>query len=350
MTHLRSTLLVLGLAAAVSAQAPTVQISIGVRETGASGGVFTNIGDNGGATGGIEFINRDGQTLVLDGTWQQFTFNLATDPITSFAGSTANGILDGGFGTLEHIRILNSQGILDPISIWVDDVADTITPAGGSPTTTTFGTFQGYADGAEVMFQEPSFSGSTAGFLQTGSTSEIDNYTASRTASYAFNFQFINLQPTNWVRLTTFNTINQGNPMVRFDQNSVVTFWLRGGVGQENLGSQGPGNAIAEMCGTGLGVGNSSTYYLAGAQPGAPGAMAVSFAGLPDVPILGGNLVSFVGFIGTLPVAADANGRFSTPSPGSSILLDLVFQTVLFDPNTTSNLAFTNALLVRYGR
>jgi hypothetical protein len=34
--------------------------------------------------------------------------------------------------------------------------------------------------------------------------------------------------PTRWVRLTSFNTLNVPNPIVRFDQSSVVSFWMKG--------------------------------------------------------------------------------------------------------------------------
>ena len=120
MKSLPLSLAALGLASLTVAQAPTVKISIGVRETGANGAIFTNIGDNGTAGGGIEWVNKDAQTLTLDGTWQQFTFDFATDPITAFAGSTANGVIDGLFGTLEHIRVLNDTGYTGPVTIWID--------------------------------------------------------------------------------------------------------------------------------------------------------------------------------------------------------------------------------------
>jgi len=81
-------LLVVALVAGASA-APVLKVSIGVRETATT----APIGGNGGTGGtGIEWVNVDGQTLVLDGTWQQFTFNFATDPITAFTG---NGLLAG---------------------------------------------------------------------------------------------------------------------------------------------------------------------------------------------------------------------------------------------------------------
>ena len=212
------------------AASANLQISIGLRETAAGGGPFNGIGGNGGALGGIEWVNLDGQSLILDGTWQQFTFNLATATYTGFAGATANGTLDGAYGVLEHIRIRNSGGETNQITLWIDDVANTITPAGGGPTTTTFGTFEGFANGTEVIFQEPRFSGSTSAFLAlTPNTSGVTNTVAhTGTNSDQIDFQFINATTTNWVRLTTFNTPNTPNPGVRFDQSSVVSFWMRG--------------------------------------------------------------------------------------------------------------------------
>ncbi|MCB8933496.1 MAG: PEP-CTERM sorting domain-containing protein [Fimbriimonadaceae bacterium] len=207
-----------------SAFAQTLSISLGIRETGVSGA----IGSNGGTTGGIEWVNKDGLTLTLDGTWQQFTFDLANDPLTPFAGTSANGVLDGISGTIEHVRI-KSNGFDGPIQLWMDDITNTITPPGGAPTDFVFGTFEGYADGTEAVFQEPTFSGSTSGFLTGPSASVVTNSVAhSGQASDAISFQFIDTATTNWVRLTTFNTPNQPNPLIQFDQQSKVSFWMRG--------------------------------------------------------------------------------------------------------------------------
>ena len=342
-----SMLLALGLASTASAQ---LAISIGIRETAAGGGSFTSIGADGGSLGGIEWVNRDAQTLVLDGTWQQFTFNIATDPLTGFAGTTANSVLDGAFGVLEHIRILNTGGVTGPITLWIDDVSNTITPGGGSPQTTNFGDFEGHPTGTEVMFQEPSFSGSTATNINAGSTTGVDNLVASRSSSLKVEFQFVDGTATRWVRLTTFNTGILPNPLIRFDDQSVVTFWMRGGKCQPDLGSQGPGSAIAEFCGDGLGSGQQSTYYTAGAPAGAAGALAISLAGQPDVPLLGGNLVSFSGFLFSVGINADANGRFNVTLPGDPNMFDLVWQTVYLDPGVPFNLAFTNAVRAEFGR
>lgn len=225
MRKLSSVAGALVLAGVASAQ---LQISIGIRETGFAGSPEGNIGANGGATGGIEWVNLDGQTLVTDGTWQQFSFTLATATLTGFAGTSANGILEGNYGTIEHIRVRNALGETGPIQLWIDDFNNTITPAGAGPIDNVFGTFEGYGDGTEVMFQEPNFSGSTSANLVAGGTAGVDNTTAhSGTGSYKFNFQFVDATTTRWARLTSFNVANQGNPVVRFDQSSVVTFWAK---------------------------------------------------------------------------------------------------------------------------
>jgi hypothetical protein len=224
-------LAVAAIAATAWAQ-PTLQVSLGTRETGST----VAIGENGGASGGIEWVDKDLQTLTLDGTWQEFTFDMDMATIEAFAGGTANGILDGTAGTIEHIRFL-SNGFAGPITLWIDDVADTIDqngPLPPPPATTIFGTFEGdpngpYADGTEVMFRQPSFSGSTSGNLVAGSTSGVDNTVAlSGDASYKVDFQFVDTDPARWLRLTTYNVANQGNPTIAYDQDSVVSFWIMG--------------------------------------------------------------------------------------------------------------------------
>jgi len=217
---------------------PSVLVSMGTRETGTS----AEIGGNGGTANGIEWVNLDGQTLVLDGTWQLFTFDMDTDPITPFAGGSANGVLgdingdgvpDVFTGTIEHIRF-RFVDYFQPITLWIDDVADTIDPPGPPPPTTiTFGTFEGYADGTEVMFQEPGFSGSTSGFQDPAfpDISAIDNTVAhSGTGSLRVEFDWLDTaDPTFWLRLTTYGTNQpQPNPAIRYDQDSVVSFWIRG--------------------------------------------------------------------------------------------------------------------------
>jgi len=204
---------------------PILLVSLGTRETGST----APIGEPGGTGGSIEWVNLDGQTLVLDGTWQQFTFDMDMDPLTPFTG---DGILDGLAGTIEHIR-LRSAGFYGPFTLWIDDVADTIDPAGPPPpTTVTFGTFEGYLDGDEVMFQEPTFSGSTNAFIDPEGPdySGVDNTVAySGEGSVRVEWQFVEDEAA-WLRLTTYTAtlIPQGDPTIAYDQDSVVSFWIRG--------------------------------------------------------------------------------------------------------------------------
>lgn len=210
------------LALALPASA-SLQISLGVRETAAGGGPEVPIGGNAGSAGGIEWINQDGQTVPFDGQWHLYTWEFGVDPVTPFAGGTANGILEGAYGSLEHLRFLNDTGVTDPITIWIDLVVNTIAPG-----PVTVQNFEGFAAGAEVMFQEPSFSGSTSGNVLPGGTSLVDDTMAYEgIASYRVDWTFVDGDPTRWLRLTTFNTPNGPNPLIRFDQGSQVSMYVK---------------------------------------------------------------------------------------------------------------------------
>src|SRR5262245_45422872 len=67
----------------IARAADSWSVSIGVRETGTSAA----IGADGGTSGSIEWVNLDGQSIIADGLWHQYTWNFGTDPITAFAGS-----------------------------------------------------------------------------------------------------------------------------------------------------------------------------------------------------------------------------------------------------------------------
>ena len=135
--------LVLGMAVAgmpaIALAADSWSISIGVRETGTSAA----IGADGGSTGGIEWVNLDGQSIIADGLWHPYTWNFGSDPVTNFSGG--NGVLSSATmkGTLENIRILNSGGNAGgAINLRVDDIVNTV---GGTPMTVTgFETSEGF--------------------------------------------------------------------------------------------------------------------------------------------------------------------------------------------------------------
>jgi hypothetical protein len=219
-------LLALGVVSLNSLLASEVKISIGIRETGNANNL--PIFGNGGSTGGIEFVNRDGQTLFLNNTWQLFTFTPTTDPLLAFAGASANSVLDTDWVVLEMIRILNSGGNTAPLRLWIDNISN-MTSAG----TVTEG-FESFALNSEVIFQEPRFSGSTASQLDLLPNASLvsDSAAFAGTQSDEINLKYIDGNVNNWVRLTTFSTPNLPNPLLRAREVGApaptISFYMKG--------------------------------------------------------------------------------------------------------------------------
>jgi hypothetical protein len=199
---------------ASAATAQELQISIGIRETGGTG----PIGADGGTTGGIEFVNVDGQTLTADGSWQLFTFTPAVDTLTPFAGVTANGILDNEWGVLEQIRFRNTADGATAYRVWIDDLSNT-----NSAGTVSLD-FEGIPVGTEVVFQEPSLSGSTLSNLiisNFDSAAVDDSMAFAGSQSYRVEFEFVDDDPSRWLRLTSFNADNLPNVAVHLREPGV---------------------------------------------------------------------------------------------------------------------------------
>ncbi|MGI9455594.1 MAG: PEP-CTERM sorting domain-containing protein, partial [Aeoliella sp.] len=124
------------------------------------------------------------------------------------------------------IRLLNTDGITGPITLWVDDVS--VNEAAGP----TVEGFEGFVVGDEVIFQEPSFSGSTSGNLVAGSTAGVtDDMAYTGGQSYRADLQFIDADATRWLRYTTFQSANVPNPWIRTIEPGApaptVTFWAK---------------------------------------------------------------------------------------------------------------------------
>ena len=224
-------MLVAGLAASCQAG---ITVSLGVRETGGAG----PIGANGGSTGSIEWIEKDVQSFAFDGNWHTLTWALDGTNVSAFTG---NNTLDGSWGTLEHLRFLNTDAITDPISIYIDDIM-VKTPSGTTPLTD----FEGFALGQEVVFQEPSLSGSTAANLASGqgipnSTGISNDFAQSGTSSLKMEFQFLDGTPTRWLRLTSSNTATLGNPAIPFGPGTSMSISFRAVPEPSSLGLLGLG-------------------------------------------------------------------------------------------------------------
>lgn len=216
---------VLGLTACimVAPASAELRVSLGVRETAVSGGPAGAIGSNAGTNGGIEFLDRDEQIIPFDGQWHPYTWKMSEADVMGFAGVTANSILEGNYGSIENLRFRNQPGINTPITLWIDYVVNNLD---SGPVVVS--DFEGYADGEEVIFQEPGFSGSTTAFVLPGSTAGVDSSTAyNGNASYRLQWTFVDSDPNGWVRLTTFDTANLPNPLIRFDAGSEVTMYIK---------------------------------------------------------------------------------------------------------------------------
>ena len=185
----------------------SIAVSVGVRETG----TVAPLGADGGTTGGIEFVNRDLTIVPLDGGWHQVSFDFPNAQLLAFAGTTANSQWDTMRGVLEMIRIRNTAGMTDPLRVFIDEMVISY-----QAQSFTFD-WEGQAIGTRHVFRDPGFSGSTVANLLPGSTSAVSAAAAFAGAqAYELNFQFVDADPSRWIRLTTFDTESGPNPTVDF--------------------------------------------------------------------------------------------------------------------------------------
>lgn len=207
-------------ASAGHAAAQSMAVSIGVRETGSAAA----LGQDGGTEGGVEWVDRDANIVSLDGTWQQVSFNLSNAQLLAFAGISANSMWDGTRGVLDHLRLRNTDGLTAPLRLFIDDLVLT------GPGQSNFNDgWEGVALGAEHIFRDPGFSGSTASNLVgTGSSAATAAMARTGAQSYEMNLQFVDNDPTRWARVQTWETITGGNPTVDF--GGTVSFWIKGSV------------------------------------------------------------------------------------------------------------------------
>ena len=195
----------------------SIKVALGVRETGTN----EPIGANGGTAQGIEWVggnSSDGVLVPTYGVWQVVSFDLINDPVQAFAGATANGILEttGLCGTIEHLAFVRTTSA-GPFKIFIDDIVQTIN---GVPTLITG--FENVAVGGQEMFRWPTFSGSTAGQLET--TPNVTEVTAAEayTGDQSLMTQFQWTPSGSWLRLTTFGAPNTPNPTIHYGGEGVT--------------------------------------------------------------------------------------------------------------------------------
>ena len=197
----------------------TLRVALSVRELAA--GKTGPVGANGGTTTNrLEWIGSSTtgtptptKNIVPGGGWQTITFDPATDTIKSFANG--NSVLNSDsppWYTLESLalRIDGTSPKQGPYTLYIDNV----TNAG-----VNFGDFEAYAaqtgTGGTVLFRQPSYSGSSVGLAASPNASIVSTDRADG-GTKALKVQWAYTSPStgNWLRLTTNNVANLGNPMI----------------------------------------------------------------------------------------------------------------------------------------
>ncbi len=117
----------------VPAGTPDLRLTLGVRETNPTG----NIGENGGTSGGIEFIGAPskagnapfGKLITAKDQWVNVVFDPLNDPIVGFTG---NGVLETTTGkvVLECLAITPADSsVVGPYTFYLDNLAVVPEPA-----------------------------------------------------------------------------------------------------------------------------------------------------------------------------------------------------------------------------
>jgi len=129
--------------------------------------------------------------------------------------------------------------------------------------------FEGYADGATVMFRQPSFSGSTGGLMAaTPNTTVVSSEQAySGEKSLKANWAWKDDAPTNWLRLTPYNTATLGNPTILLDQALTMKVFIEG---QSPLGFALTVRETGTSAAVGANGGASGGIEFIGSSTGAP--------------------------------------------------------------------------------
>jgi hypothetical protein len=199
-----------------------VLVSLGIRESGDTG----PIGSNGVSTGDFEWIGAttngsagapQGFVLNPSAGWQTVTFDPLSDPISPFF-ELGDGQITETRGILESLAVAvnaaSPSRSAGSYTLYVDNVVNV--GAGPGATDVVLADFEGFALGVEVLFQEPTFSGSTVGNLGAQpDTSEVTNAQANGgTQSGELAWYYRDTAESRWVRVTTFGAANTALPII----------------------------------------------------------------------------------------------------------------------------------------
>jgi hypothetical protein len=179
-----------------------------------------------GASGLLSGGAPDGAMVVYpSNNWQTVTLQRGPDPLNPInptvlwnnGTGAATPDLEGDYGALDAIAFVcnGDPGYYD---IYIDDIAN--------GTNGVLETFEGDTQGTTFGFSQPSFSGSTAGFLMGApNVATISgNAATSGTNSTEVQWQFISNATNQWLRLVHSGNSDVANPQVNL--NEPISFKL----------------------------------------------------------------------------------------------------------------------------
>ncbi len=194
-----------------------VLICIGVRETDDAG----PLGSEGSSTGDIEWIGAgsvvddapQGVAISVSDSWQTLVFDPVAGPVTGFTG---DGTIDVARGTLEHLAVAVNAASPDrstgAYEIYVDNVVN-VEADGGLDF--VIADFEGFEVGTEVLFQEPTNSGTTYMHLAPlPSASEVSDATGNPGQSELLVWFWVSTDAQRWARITTNGAIELPSPII----------------------------------------------------------------------------------------------------------------------------------------
>lgn len=155
-----------------------------------------------------------GKPLSPSNAWQPFTFDPTTDTITGMTGSSGNGVITQATGKLEHLAVaVNSASAERSVGryrLYVDNVKN------GATTITDF---EGYAEGDQVLFQEPGYSGTTSEtLLYPPDYSGVTDIFGNPGQSEFLSWRWKDTRPQRWIRITTAGTPFLPGPTISLTQ------------------------------------------------------------------------------------------------------------------------------------
>ena len=225
-----------------------IRVCLGIRETADA----LPLGSEGGTTGQIEWLGTVGtlptaggapigQPLSPSSGWVTMTFTPGVDDVTTFTGDGALSSANGK-GTLEHLAISVDPNSPDrstgQFDLYVDNVINVGADTGGADF--VIEDFEGYVDGDQVLFQEPTYSGTTAGDLAPlPSASEVTSTEGNPGSSEWLVWFFRDTTDERWARITTSGVAFTSRPVIDLTKPIKLDLLLSSGGGCPNSGVSG---------------------------------------------------------------------------------------------------------------